>query len=196
MAQGIYCFEGEWGPARDRRTVEPVLGLLRDCDRTPYIHRNVPTPDTLRYYAKRWLSLTSMPIGYFACHGDRGRLLFSEEGLTLDDFATILGGKCDGKILFFSSCSTMATKGEDLKELCRATNARGLVGYTKTVDFVEAAAFEVLLLRDLLHSTNFKSVYTRMGREHPYMSKRLGLRMAHKTWASPQSVARGALDNA
>ena len=196
MAQGIYCFEGEWGPARDRRTVEPVLGLLRDCEGTPYVHRNVATRDALEFYAKKWRRLTSMPIGYFVCHGARGQLWFGDEGVTIKEFAEILGSRCEDKVLFFASCSTMAAKDQELIDLCRATNARAVVGYTKTVDFVEAAAFEVLLLRDLLYTTNFKSAYTRMEREHPRMSQRLGLRMAHMTWASPRSVAQGALDSA
>lgn len=194
MPDGIYCFEGEWGRARDRRTVEPVLSLLKDCEGTPYVHRNVATEDALAFYAKKWLRLTSMPIGYFVCHGDSGQLWFGDEGLTLEAFAEILGRGCQDKILFFASCSTMATNNEDLTTLCKATNARGVVGYTKAVDFVEAAAFEVLLLRDLLYATNIRSAHTRMEREHPFMTKRLGLRMAHKTWASPRSVAQDALE--
>lgn len=194
MADGIYCFEGEWGSARDRRTVEPVLSLLNDCEAVPYVHRNAATKDALKFYTEKWIRLSSMPIGYFVCHGDRGLLSFGDVDLTLDEFATILGSKCHDKILFFASCTTMAISDAELKALCKATNARGVVGYTRMVDFVEAAAFEVLLLRDLLSATHIKAAHTRMEREHPYLSKRLGLRMAHKTWASPRSVAQRALE--
>lgn len=49
---------------------------------------------------------------------------------------------------------------------------------------IETAAFEMLLISDLLDAKNFKSVYTRLRRAHPQWTTSLGLRMAHKTWAS------------
>lgn len=193
MAKGIYCFEGEWGSSRDHQTVEPVLDLLQACEGTPFIHRNVPTEDALKFYVKRWLRLTSYPIGYFACHGERGWLWITNAGLSLDAFAKTLGSECQGKVLFFASCETMAASDKELMDLCKRTNAKGIVGYTRAVDFVEAAAMEVLLLRDLLTTTHFKPVHTRMLREHPVMARNLGLRMATKSWASPRNMAKDAL---
>ena len=55
MAYGIYCYEGDWGSARDRRTVEPVLTLLSDCEGNPYIHRHVATEEALTVCAQKWI---------------------------------------------------------------------------------------------------------------------------------------------
>lgn len=193
MTNGIYCFEGEWGSSRDLRTVEPVLNLLQACEGVPYVHRNVATADALKYYAGRWRRSKRLTVGYFACHGERGLLWLTEAGLSLGEFAEALGDSAQGKILFFSSCETMAAPDSALKQLCKDTDAKGIVGYTKAVDFVEAAALEVLLLRELLTSTHLKPVHTRMLREHPKLTERLGLRMATKTWATSRKCAQDAL---
>ena len=73
--------------------------------------------------------------------------------------------------------------------LLLSTKAKGVVGYTKDVDFAESAGFEIHLLMDLLNASSFKPAYQRLCNNHPVLSKRLGLRMASATWASPRSVA-------
>jgi hypothetical protein len=195
--RGIFCLEGDWAASiRSRQSVEPLLKLLEDCGATKYIHRDVATRAELDHYLDRWLSrgMTRYKIGYLGFHGSRQTLhLSKKEDISLDQLADQLGPRCSGRILYFGACSTLAVPNESLMAFCAKTKARGIVGYTKDVGFIDSAGFEIHLLTDLLVSTNFKSAYKRLCSDHPVLTQRLGLRMAHATWASDRSVALNAI---
>lgn len=197
MTYGIFCFEGDWSDKpSNQQSVEPVLRLLADCEYAKYVHRNVATRSSLEHYLDRWLKadMRDYFIGSFAFHGSTGSLwLNSKENITLQELGELMAGRCEGRILYFGSCATLAVADDELKQLCKVTGAKGVVGYTREVDFVESAAFELILLSDLLLATNFKSSYTRLRRNHDELTRQLGLRMAHATWASDRSIAKKAL---
>lgn len=197
MANGIFCFEGDWSERlSNQMTVEPILKLLADCRYAKYVHRNVSTRDSLQHYLDRWLKadMKQYVIGSFAFHGSNGGLwLNANEEITLRELGDMMAGRCEGRILYFGSCSTLAVPDVNLKELCRVTGARGVVGYTRMVDFVESAAFEIILLNDLLQATNIRSSYTRLRRNHDHLTRKLGLRMAHAQWASDRKIARDVI---
>jgi len=191
---GIICFEGSWKPRLDSlETVEPALRCLEAFGVTRITHRTVDTREELRYCVDKWLGASgrAMPahgIGMFAFHGSRNTIYLGGGEVTLDELAEIIGGRGDGKILYLGGCGVLALPGDDLMEFCRSTGARGVVGYSRTVDFVETSAFEIVLLNNLVEATSFKPVYTRLRREHPEWTRVLGLRMAHRTWASERLV--------
>lgn len=195
--KSIFCLEGDWSRSiKSRQSVEPLLQLLQDCGATTYVHRDVATRAELNHYLDRWLArgMTRFKIGYLGFHGSRHTLHLSRnESITLSELADELTGRCNGRLLYFGSCSTLAVQDSDLQDFCRQTSARGVVGYTKDVDFVESAGFEIHMLTDLLRATNVRSAYNRLRKEHPVLTTRLGLRMAHATWASERSVAINAL---
>jgi hypothetical protein len=190
---GIFCLEGDWSRSiASRQSVEPLMRLLEDCGAARYVHRDVATRAELNFYIERWLRLarTKYPIGYFGFHGSSRTLHLSRsESMDLDELASQLGSRCSGRILYFGACSTLAVPDVVLMDFCSTTKAKGVVGYTKDVDFAESAGFEIHLLMDLLHASSFKPAYQRLCNNHPVLSKRLGLRMASATWASPRSVA-------
>ncbi|MEV7428324.1 DUF6642 family protein [Nocardioides sp. NPDC092400] len=194
--RGVFCLEGDWDrDVQSRRSVEPVLELLSNCGELPYVHRDVATRAELDHYLDRWLTrdMAHFPIGYLGFHGSRRTLHLSEqEEITLEQFADTLDGRCQNRILYFGSCSTLAVDDEVLMGFCARTGARGIVGYTKDVSWAESAAFEILMLTDLLHASRIKSAYDRLRREHNQMTERLGLRMAHATWASDRALMSGA----
>lgn len=51
-------------------------------------------------------------------------------------------------------------------------------------------AFELLVLRELGHSTRMKDAYARLNGRHEQWATQLGFRMATPTWSSP-SPRRG-----
>lgn len=189
---GVFCLEGDWDPRiGSRQSVEPMLQLLSDCGEITYIHRDVATRPELEYHLSRWFKrgMSSYRVGYLGFHASRRTLHLGRDDITLEDLAQVLAGTCSGKILYFGACSTLAIPDEELKDFCRVTGARGVVGYTKIVGYVESLAFDLILLSELVQSTNFKSVYTRLRKDHPELTKKLGLRMAHKSRASDRSIA-------
>ncbi|WP_182611336.1 hypothetical protein [Dietzia sp. B19] len=189
-APGLVCFEGPWRDRLDSvETIEPALRCLESFEAARVIHKNVATRVELEYYLDKWLgpSGRAMPgyeLGMLAFHGSRDTLYVGGDEVTLESLAEIISGRAEGKTLYLGGCEVLASPDETLIDFCRTTGARGLVGYSRPVDMIETAAFEMLLISDLLDAKNFKSVYTRLRRAHPQWTTSLGLRMAHKTWAS------------
>jgi hypothetical protein len=80
-------------------------------------------------------------------HGEAKRLYVTDrQTVDLDTVAATLEGRCDGKRLYFGSCSVLRASDAVLTDSPRTTGAAMLCGYTRNVDWVEAAAFDLALL--------------------------------------------------
>lgn len=193
---GIFCLEGEWGDDLDDRTsVLPQLQMLENmqvCGRV--IHRTAVTRTEFDHYVGRWAQrrYRRFKIAYLACHGGPGRLLLGKDEVTLENLAEVMEGKAEGRIMYFGSCSTMLSADDDLRALCKRSGAEAVVGYTRQVDWLEAAAFDFLLLPRLLDARYMKPVYTGLIRDHPEFASRLGLRVATKSWVTDRTIAVAA----
>jgi hypothetical protein len=157
-SKGIFCIEGDWWGVKDSTTVEPVLQLLRSVGylAVPYIHRNAGTHEEFKHYLQKWTTkgLQKYPILYLGFHGEPGVLRIGEgrgrkSHVSLDDVAELLAGKCKGKIIHFGSCSTLDVHGHKLNAFRRRTGALAVLGYRTSTDWIESAAFEVLLLGEM-----------------------------------------------
>lgn len=190
---GIFCLEGEWSDdLGDRTSVEPQLTMLSNmkfC--SGVIHRNVATRDDLRFYTQKWLlkKYSRYSLAYFAFHGNQGCIQLGRDDLTLAELAEILGTRAEGRIIYFGSCETLAAHDDELQGFCRSTGVRAIVGYTRYVDWLETAAFDFILLPQLLDSTYVKPIYNRLLRDHARFVTGLGFRMATATWATPRKIA-------
>jgi len=67
----------------------------------------------------------------------------------------------------------------------RTTGVRGLVGYINEVDWAQSAAFDILVLSELLQSVNLKPMVARLQADHPGFVDGLGLRVATAAWVLP-----------
>lgn len=183
---GIFCLEGDWNVRLDSpQSMRPMLDLLSNAGMVKVIHRDIASRGDFDHYVKRWVgSYSSYAVGAFAFHGTRETLHLGADTMTLEDFKSVLAGKCKGRVLYMGSCKTLATTDDALKDLCKVTGASAVAGYTKDVDFVEAAAFEALLLSDLAYATRMKAAYQRMSTNYGDLCRRLGFRMATSTWVS------------
>lgn len=196
-APGVFCLEGSWDYSLDNRlSIESVLRLLERNHTIRLVHRDVATRGEFDHYVDRWLrrELKGYDFVYLGFHGTSETLYIGDAELNLDDFAELIDGRCEGKVLYFASCKVLAADDDTLIDFCRRTGAKAVAGYTRNVDWVEAAAFELLLVSDLVHARNMKSAYTRLRKEYPEFTRKLGFRMAHSTWASERSIAVAAAD--
>ena len=194
--RGIFCLEGEWdGLLTDRTSVEPPLRMLENmkaCSKV--VHRDVATKDEFDYYISKWLQKRYAEFGlaYLAFHGDPGQIDLGRDIVTLDDLADSMEGRAAGRILYFGSCATMAVEDQALKDLCRRTRARAVVGYTNDVDWLLSAAFDLILIPALLDSAYVKPLFGRLSNGYRELVHRLGVRMATSTWVTPQQIAQEA----
>ena len=150
--------ETAWsGDIKDKTSVEPVLRLLETTKdyRVPYLRFDVGTLEEFDFYLKKWSGKSfgeSHPILYLGFHG-KSRRIFVGEGrdnhVSLDDLAGRLDDKCKGRVIHFGSCATVAVHGHELNAFLRRTSALAVCGYREDVDWMEAAAFDLMLLGGL-----------------------------------------------
>ncbi|WP_124258437.1 DUF6642 family protein [Rhodococcus ruber] len=196
---GVLCLEGEWTPSIGARlSIEPALRLVEFNSIVRVAHRDVATRAELEYYLDKWLGKGNGTAGYDLCyfgfHGSCETILLGQDEMSLDQLAELLAGRCVGKVLYFAACKVLAAPGEHLKSFCKKTGAKAIVGYTRDVDWFEAAALELLLITQLVRSVSMKPAYTKIKKKYPDLARRLGFRMAHSTWASDRSVAKSAIE--
>ncbi|MFE7605264.1 DUF6642 family protein [Brachybacterium paraconglomeratum] len=184
--RGIFCLEGEWdGDLTSRLSVRPVLELLEELEVAQWIHRDVATRAEFEYYLRKWTSdeYADFPVLWLAMHGDKALISLSgdeQASLTIGELEQALAGSCAGKVVYFASCSTLKEDPKRLQQFAKKTGARAVIGYRKDVDWSDAAAFEVLLLQEVVTRVNSNGIFKRLQEDHPVLAKRLGLVVATK----------------
>lgn len=155
---GVFCLEGDWWHVKDKTTVEPALQLLSANGDLAfdYIHRDVGTVPELEYYLGKWVQrgLSKYPILYLGFHGQPGKIYigdarFRTNTITLDWLEERLADRCKGKIIHFGSCGTLDVHGSRLNRFLRNTHALAVCGFVADTGWLEATAFEILLLAEL-----------------------------------------------
>lgn len=191
--KGVFCLEGPWWGVKDRSSVEPVLRLLETHadSRVPYLHFDVGTREELDFYLKKWTGASfreTHPILYLAFHGETGEIRVGEgrgASVTLDDLTERLEDRCKGRIIHFGSCYTAAAHGRELKKFLARTEALAVCGYKEEVNWLESAAFDMLVLGRLQDASFLQvSSVEKFDRELKSTAsglyRRLGFRMLHR----------------
>lgn len=170
-SNGVFCLEGEWETdLRKQASVLPVLDLLERLGEIQAIHRNVATIPELRHYLDQWSRprYKDFYVLYLATHGDKGRLQLSPgQETTLDALAEMLGPSAESCYIYFGSCLTLFNERE-AQAFVTKTGAAAVLGYRADVEWLEGAAFEVILLASLAShygrpATLFKRLMERHG---------------------------------
>ncbi|MCT2260184.1 hypothetical protein M3F59_00820 [Brachybacterium muris] len=180
---GIFCLEGEWeDDLSDRLSVRPVLDLLRSLGVATYIHRDAVTIGDFEHYLGKWIDeYTEYKILYLAMHGGSGAVALGKDSLSLDELGYMLQGACKGRVVYFGSCSTLKLEPAELQEFARMTGARAVIGYRRSVPWLETAAFEVLLLDRLARGIRSDAIFNRLVNEHENLARTLGLVVATRS---------------
>ena len=153
---GVVCFEGQWSAdIRDQQTVQPVLELLQRSGWIRFLHRFVASESQLKNELRQWAQKknASYELCYLACHGEPGKVhLANGESVTSDTIADWLADRLQGRTVYFGACSVARDTRQVRDALARfkkTTKARAVCAYTSDIDWVESAAFEILLLSTL-----------------------------------------------
>lgn len=148
QTKGIFCIEGLWDvDLRDTSTVRPLLELLQLNEQVAFIHREYATREELDFYLGKWVlkRYEAYPILYLTCHGVEGALDLGGTPYPLEELAALLAGKCEHRVIMFSSCSTLGIASRDLQHMLEVTGALAVCGYKVDVDWMRSTAFELLL---------------------------------------------------
>lgn len=147
----VFCIENWSSRMTDRTTVRPLLEALENEAGVAYIHRFADDLEDLRYLLERSSRYSDYSIVYLACHGAPGEITIGGKAKTLPDLAAELGDDAlADKSVYFGSCETGSDR-KSLKAFRDQVGAEIVCGYAdpKGVDWLSAAAFELLLMQYL-----------------------------------------------
>jgi len=186
-ADGVFCLEGQWNS--DLQVSASVLPTLEHLDRAGvmrYIHRDVATRDEVEYYLGRLRrkQYARYRVVYLAMHGEPGHLWLDNPqrvSVSLPELADLMNGACRDRYVYLGSCGTLNTSRRVLTEFVNETGAALVCGYTRSVDWVEASAFDILLLTYLvtLKYRTGAEKYLR-GKTFGTWSEHLGLKFVYR----------------
>jgi hypothetical protein len=151
---GILCLEGDWdeGLAR-KRTVRPVLDLLKSQSDVPFIHRNASTRAEFTSVIRQWslAKYRDYPILYLAFHGQAGCLQVEGVDVPMGDFHEFFKQPARGRVIHFGACQTIQTDKRALRNFLKRSHFSALSGFREDVDWLEACALELIVLSELAH---------------------------------------------
>jgi hypothetical protein len=181
---GVFCVEGQWNDdLASRDSVLPTLELLERLGRIRFIHRDTVTREELHYFLGRWLlrKYADYKVGFFAMHGEPTELCLSPSNtVELGELGNWMADKCEGKKLFFASCAVLKAPHDKLVAFLRDTGAEMLCGFTRYVEWVEAAAFETVVLDSLVNGKRADSTERLMrSARWSALSDHLGFRIVY-----------------
>ncbi|MGF6906159.1 DUF6642 family protein [Fusobacterium sp. PH5-44] len=149
--QGIYCIEGLWDYSgiNEKSSIVPVLEIIKNNTYAKFICHDAATKEEYEFYLKKWHSNKAIhdkyPILYFACHGEEGAILLPQKKkFTLEELGDILKDKCQNKVLYFGTCSTLGAPAKEIKDFIKKTKALAVIGYKTEVDWVRSSACDIL----------------------------------------------------
>jgi hypothetical protein len=166
-APGIFCLETDWGDRlADRLSVEPQLRMLESSPHCgQVVRRDAGTRAEFERYLSLWLHrrYQAIPLAYLAFHGSPAVIWVGEDRITLEEFGDLLSPRrAVGRTIYFGSCETLKADPRTLQRFCRLSGAKAIVGYTKSVDWFESAAFDLLMLPDLLNRASTRATHRRL----------------------------------
>ncbi|MDQ3934867.1 MAG: hypothetical protein M3340_09600 [Actinomycetota bacterium] len=163
MPGGIFCIENWSADLRSQDSVAPLLDFLDAHRGARVIRQRVLTATELELYLGRFSELKSYQVAYLALHGQRGKVFVGNEDIELERLVSRSNGAngaaaapidLSGKVLYLGSCGSLSVTRNRIRALRERTGAAAICGYTKHVDWYEAAAVEVMLLSTLAEAMN------------------------------------------
>lgn len=186
---GLLCLEGEWNDdPTSRQSVEPALQMLERCGLIRLVHRDVNTDHELWRHLSRWCEDAAYNDFYFlylGFHGSPGEFEIGDVLVGLEQLGQRLDASCAESIIYLASCGVLKSSDDALKSFCRRTGAKGVVGYTENVDWIESSAFDLLLFGVLSEEPSMKKLHKTMFQYYGDLATTLGFRVATPNWVSP-----------
>jgi hypothetical protein len=177
----VVCLEGEWYGWKDRSSIRPMLEALERVTGSNFHLRPCFSRDQL---AKELLEIGKRPsfgLVDISVHGEPGRLYIGSdrtgERVSLEELADMADDGLAGRILSLSGCDTLRCSQRRIDDFMGRTNVRMLTGYTRYVDWVEAAAFQFLFLGAWTYYKTPGAFKNALHRRYPDLIERLGFRV-------------------
>ena len=151
----IFCLEGLWDhDLKQQSSIEPALELLAKHYPLKFIHKDCATTQELEYYLSKWAQkkYKDYPVLYLAFHGSEKAIHLSNGSYTMDQVSEILSGKCNNRIIIFSSCGTLGTDKRHISRFLKTTGALAVCGYKTDIDWVKSSVHDILIIEALQYN--------------------------------------------
>jgi hypothetical protein len=186
-SKGIYCIEGLWNHRNitDKSSVLPILDLLSNRGICDYVYHDCATIQELEFLLSKWNTKSvsnKYPILYLAFHGETGCIIISNNvKYTLEDLASCMENKCNSKVIFFGSCSTLKVDIRKINSFLDKTGAIATIGYKTDIDWIQSTACDLFafeaLQNDKLDSKGIQNIYKQIVSDYGNLHKLLELRI-------------------
>ena len=179
---GVFTFEGDWEKnLGDKKSVRPLLDIIHRVEGAKFIHKQIGIEEELDYYLAKWLQkrYSHYRIGHFAFHGEPGLIKIGKTEVGLESLGEKIGGGAEGRVIYFDSCSTLRLGDKRIEAFRATTGADAVIGYTKDVDWIASAAFDLLLFQAFCERTTVRGVKNWMLSTCPGLVENLGMRFYH-----------------
>ena len=167
---GIFCLETIWFDEQSNPSTRSLLELLERLQGIPFVYRDISTWEEMDFCLGRWVcrdmpkkdyQLGHLGILYLGFHGSAGEISLrddlshrhDEDEVDLEKIGKSLAhekGKfnCSNCVIHFASCSVLRAPAK-ARKLKDEVGAACVSGYTKSVDSIQAWAFELMYLAEL-----------------------------------------------
>ena len=132
-------------------TIQPILEMLYNNTRINYAYFTANTREELKFVLSKFNN-NHPGIIYIASHGNTGKFFFgtgNEDYLTIAELGNFLKGKLRNRAIHIGSCETFNISESDILRFKYVTKASLVSGYTKSVDWLESSALDMLYLEEL-----------------------------------------------
>jgi len=186
MPFGVFCLEGEWGEELwNKDSVRPLLDILdTTAPSFKFIHRRVATKGEFDHFVNHWTKskYRDYKVLYLASHGESGVIGLDEESITLEDLQFAIDGRGKGRYIHLGACNVLKTSENNINNFIQETKVDGVIGYTKTVDWIESAAFEMLLFETLRYYEDSAPRWPKQYIQKNYgtLAAKLGFKFFHR----------------
>ena len=158
----IFCIEGQWNsPLEDRSSVVQTLETLNRWFQIGYAYERALVREQFAFLIKKWReNVNDFKILYIACHGTSEKIALRHDGeeISLDEISAMIGDHEWGGVMYFGSCGTFDTHGNRLKNFCKKTGVKALIGYRSDVDYFDGLLLDAAILHHLARYERFTTV--------------------------------------
>ncbi|MGE5250109.1 MAG: DUF6642 family protein [Bacteroidota bacterium] len=176
-SKNIACLESLWdGDVENKLTVTPLLQVISTINRIHFTHLTCNTLGELRFNLLSLPRKRSYRILYLAFHGNAGEIHLGDGTcVSMQELADMMGERFAGWIVHFGACGTLDVPRSSLSEFYRRTRVAMMIGYCKTVNWVESAAMDLILFDWLQGYISLGAMWNRVRSTYPDLVEHTGL---------------------
>lgn len=173
--RNIACLESLWSRRTENRlNVLPMLELISKTQDVKFSHLTCNTREELKYNLNL-LCKRNYGILYFAFHGSPGKIHLHSEKISLTQLSEMMNCRFANWIIHFGTCSTLR-KPREVEYFVEHTKVSLVTGFTRDVDWIESASFELLLFKALHTYKSPKIVCRHLLNKYPELAEMTGFK--------------------